>query len=311
MKVKNGISSLQRPHILSAIKKPKKTKIIFKQNSMYDKIHEHFSQYDLLKLKIFGEDIEKYGNLTLKGISYPPKKIKLNYITNSVHLEEDNKNNKKIFNFEDNDNDADDSKFEFLNLSNRKININKDYLSKIHLPLLKVNKNKNKSMENISDNKFNKFNFINNKRNKINKNIILNQSSDNNFKQNTYNISIIQNNIRKNEHKNILKNIKIKKETLLPLYNNNINVTSRNIKRFLQTNKSDIKTTNNRKNHILNRNCFLKRYDNTAELNNRLNELKNDITKVNMHISKVIDKNDEDITQFKLRFKYIFSKFKN
>ena len=79
MKIKNGISNLNRPHIFPSVKnRPKKTTLIFRQNSMYNKINEHFSQYDLLKLNIFGEDIENYRNLTLKGISYPPKKIKIN-----------------------------------------------------------------------------------------------------------------------------------------------------------------------------------------------------------------------------------------
>ena len=101
------------------------------------------------------------------------------------------------------------------------------------------------------------------------------------------------------------------KEKLLPLIHNNISVTNRNVKLFLQTNKLEVKTNKNIKNHILKRNSFLKRYDNTADLNNKLNELKNDITKVNGLISKVVNKNDEDIPQFNMRFNHLFSKFHN
>ena len=306
----SGVTYQSRANIFPPVRKnPKKVNLFFDKNSMYNKIHEHFSKFDLLKLNIFGDDIENYGNITLKGISYPPKKIKMNYITKSIPKEEEkNKNNKKIFNFEDDD-IVNDSKFELFNSSNRKIEMNKNDFSKLHLPLLKMRKNLSTGM--LSNNKFD---FINNKRIKKNQNININKNIDIKFNQKRNNISFNENNIRKNEHNNMIKNNKskkLKKEKLLPLFNNNISVTNKNIKIFIQTNKLEVKTDNNKKNHILNRNSFLKRYDNTAELNNRLNELKNDISKVNMHISKIINKNDEDIPQFKMRFNYLFSKFKN
>ena len=162
-------------------------------------------------------------------------------------------------------------------------------------------------MENINTNKLNK---LQNKRLEKKPNKINSNQKQNNIrlnKNNSYNEGI----------KKLLKNKKAKsynklnKERLLPLIHNNISVTSRNVKLFLQTNKLEVKTNKNIKNYILKRNSFLKRYDNTADLNNKLNELKNDITKVNGLISKVVNKNDEDIPQFNMRFNHLFSKFHN
>ena len=295
IRLNSGVTYQSRANIFPPIKKePKKINKILEKSSMYDKIHQHFSKFDLLKLNFFGDDYENYGNVTLKGISYPPKKIKMDYITKRVHEEEETKNNKKIFNFEEEDDIINDTKFDFLSLPNkRKINKNLNY---IKLPLLKATKNN--SMENLQ---INKLDFINNKniRNK-------NKNSD---------INYVINNIyhSRNINNKSLKNHKsksyINKEKNLPILHNNISVTNKNIKLFLQTNKLEVKTDKNIKNHILNRNSFLRRYDNTTGLNNKLIDLNNDIKKVNRLISKEIIKNDEDIPQFKMRFNHLFSKF--
>jgi hypothetical protein len=305
IRLNSGVTYQSRANIFPPVRKnQKKDKIFQQKDSMYDKIHEHFNKFDLLKLNFFGDDFENYGNITLKGISYPPKKIKIDYITKRAN-EEEIKNNNKIFNFEDDD-IFEDTKLELFNTPKRKYNnFNFIYFRKINLPSLKPSKNK--SMENINTNKLNK---LQNKRLEKKPNKINSNQKQNNIrlnKNNSYNEGI----------KKLLKNKKAKsynklnKERLLPLIHNNISVTSRNVKLFLQTNKLEVKTNKNIKNYILKRNSFLKRYDNTADLNNKLNELKNDITKVNGLISKVVNKNDEDIPQFNMRFNHLFSKFHN
>ena len=303
IRLNSGVTYQSRANIFPPVRKnQKKDKIFQQKDSMYDKIHGHFNKFDLLKLNFFGDDLENYGNITLKGISYPAKKIKIDYITKKANEEEEIKNSKKIFNFEDED-IFEDIKLELFNTPKRKYNnLNLNYFQKINLPSLKPSKNK--SMEDININKLNK---LRNKRLEINPNKIYSKQKHNNIrlkKNNLYNEDIKK--LLKNQKSNILN-----KEKLLPLIHNNISVTNRNVKLFLQTNKLEVKTNKNIKNHILKRNSFLKRYDNTADLNNKLNELKNDITKVNGLISKVVNKNDEDIPQFNMRFNHLFSKFHN
>ena len=155
-------------------------------------------------------------------------------------------------------------------------------------------------MENLQ---INKLDYINNQK-LFNRNI---RQKYNNISK--YNNEINNKLINKYNFKNY--NNLNKEKMFIPFLNNNISVTNKNIKLFLQTNKLEVKTDKNIKNHILRRNGFLRRYDKSAEINNRLNELKNNIKKVNFQISKVIDINNEDIPQLERRFNFLFSKFEN
>ena len=292
IRLNSGVTYQNRANIFPPVKKHKKNKqIIFDENFIYNKIHEHFSNFDLLKLNAFGDDYENYGNITLKGISYAPKKIKIDYIKKRFHEEVD-KRNKKIFNFEDED---------IIDVNNYSSNrkIDKYYLNKLNLPLLKSSKNR--SMENIRVDNLN-FN------NKINQKILFNMKNNR-----TKNIRFMNN--EKEEKKidnNDLKNyIKIKNEQNILFIRNNISVTNKNIKMFLQTNKLEVKTNINKINHILKKNSFLRRYDQSAELNNKLNKLNKGIKKINILVSKAVEKNNEDIPQFEMRFNHLFSKFQN
>lgn len=306
VRLNSGVTYQSRINIFPPVRKNiKKEKKLYQKDSIYGKIHDHFNNFDLLKLNYFGDDYENYGNITLKGISYPPKKIKIDFITKRAD-EEEFKNNKKIFNFED-DEIIDDSFLKFQNSSQIKYNKNNNLILSVKedLPLLKSNKNK--SMESIQINDLNK---IHNSRILISPTIINMKKRDHirliKNKNNIYNDEIKKLSLNKNSksHKKLNN-----KKLLLPILNNNISVTNRNIKLFLQTNKLEVKTDKNIKNHILKRNRFLKRYDNTAELNKKLNELKNDITKVNELISKAVYKNNEDIPQFNMRFNHLISKY--
>ena len=298
IRINSGVTYQSRANIFPPVRKNlKKGKIIGEKNAMYDKIHEHFSKFDLIKLDAFGDDIDNYGNLTIKGISYPPKKIKMDFIKKRIINEEKNNNDQNIFSFEEEDN---------ILSSNRKVNQKINY-PPLNLPSLGLKKNKSQSMENLNIHKFKIINKKININNKINININNNNKSFERYNDNNKNYD--ENKLLKN-HKS-KSCIKIENENKLPLLHNNINVTNKNVKLFLQTNKLEVKTDNNRKNHILKRNYFLRRYDNTTDLNNKLNKLRNDIKKVNGLISKVVDKNDEDIPQFNLRFHHLLSQFKN
>ena len=271
IRLNSGVTYQSRANIFPPVKKdPKKINNILAKNSVYDKIHQHFSKFDLLKLNFFGDDFENYGNVTLKGISYPPKKIKMDYITKRAHEDEEIKNNKNIFHFEEEDDIINDTKFDFLSQPNKR-NINKK-INYIKLPLLKTTKNN--SMENLQ---INKLDFINNKNAKINFNI-KNKNKNNDINNVLNNISHSRN-INNKALKNRKSKSYINKENSLPILHNNISVINKNIKLFLQTNKLEVKTDKNIKNHILNRNSFLRRYDNATDINNKLNDLNHDIKK--------------------------------
>ena len=82
------------------------------------------------------------------------------------------------------------------------------------------------------------------------------------------------------------------------------------MKAFIQTNKSEMKTEINKRNHILKRNAFLRRYDKKEGINRRLKELNDGLIKLNNNIAKIIRKSDEDIPQFNLRFNHLLKKLK-
>lgn len=330
LRINSGLTYNSNVKFFSPVKKyQNNAKFLIKENSMNDVLHKHFSKYDLIQLDLFGEDIDNYGNIILNGISYHPTKIKLNYIKNRIIQEEKSENNfnkDDIINYEYDD----DSKFEFINSSNRKLGKKNDNKPKINLPLLNKRKNQNKSMENIHNKKLYNINYNNFQQNK---NINLNLTNKKKLKINSINSSkndinedldYKNNSLNKNEFNNIEKdtikktiknknnknNILFNKKNKFPILNNKINITNKNIKLFLQSNKLEVQTDNNRLNHILNRNLFLKRYDNAIEINKRLNKLNNKLKKVNDNICKVIDKNDEDIPQFNLRFNHLFKLLK-
>ena len=358
IRLNSGVTYRSRANIFSPVKKNNKMgKFIFEKETLYDKIHEHFSKLESIKLDELGDNEETYGNIIIKGVIYEPKKVKLDYLEKRAREEEEEKvkgkiNLNNVINFDDID-----SKFEFVNCSVRKSikksNIIIPRTSKIHLPLLR---NKNKSTGNIHTKKFNNVNFskiyknkninINTKTNtNTNKNINNNSNNINinsykdknikinpiNFSANDINKDIIYNNSnsetninslnsneetdREKEKENkskIIKNksqINLKKELKLPILHNKINITNKNVKLYLLANKLSVKTDDNKISQLLKRNKFIKRYDDTTGLNNKLNELNNNIIKINESITRVIDKNNEDIPQFNLRFNHLFRLF--
>ena len=115
------------------------------------------------------------------------------------------------------------------------------------------------------------------------------------------------NKINNKKHKN-----KIESEyDSFPKLKNKILITKKNFKSFIQTNRTEIKTEANKKNHILKRNAFLKRYDEKESINKRLLKLNDGLIKLNQNIIKSVYNSDEDIPQFKLRFNNLINKFKN
>lgn len=358
LRLNSGVTYRSRANIFSPVKKNHKmNKFIFDNKEyLYDKIHEHFSKLDSIKLDELGDDEETYGSIIIKGVNYGPRKIKLDYLENRARKEEEEKvkgkiNLSNVFNFDD-----DDNKFEFVNSpsfrkSTKKTNIISPKSSKIHLPLLK-----NKSTGNIHSKKFNNVNFskiyknkkifINNNtkiNTKINTNINnnynnknINSYNDKNTKINPINFSVKEvnkdliynnsnsetniNSLNSNEetervkenNSKIIKNkshINLKKDLQLPILHNKINITNKNVKQFLLANIFSVKTDDNKISQLLKRNKFIKRYDDTTGLNIKLNELNNNIIKINENITRVIDKNNEDILQFNLRFNHLFRLF--
>ena len=206
LRLNSGVTYRSRANIFSPVKKNHKMdKFIFDNKEyLYDKIYEHFSKIDSIKLDEFGDDEETYGNIKIKGVIYGPRKIKLDYLENRARQEEEEKvtgkiNLNNVFNFDD-----DDNKFEFINSSFRKsikkTNIISPKSSKIHLPLLRY---KNKSTGNLHSKKFNNVNIS-----KIYKNKKINININNNIKTNL-NTNITNNCNNKNINSYNDKSIKI------------------------------------------------------------------------------------------------------
>ncbi len=309
IRLKSGITYQNRSKILPHIKKsPKKLRLLEGPdsiNSIYQQIHEHFLKYDLLQLNEFGEDKENYGSLIIKGISYPPKKININLIKKKIKEEEKEQNN-IYFN---NNRSTENSKFDSFISSKRK---KRKFLSpntRSMLPLLYKKRNQNNSLEELNTDKSN--NIINVKYYKQkevferNYNNDLFISDNNKYKSyddkqyKKYNLSPIKQ-----------TGIRLDKTKILPVLHNKIKINDRIYKLFLQTKKIEGQSYKSKKNNLLKRINFLKRYDSTNELNTKLNELSNKIKKMNGCIYKSIDRNDEDKPQFNLRFNYLLSQFK-
>ena len=206
-----------------------------------------------------------------------------------------------------------DDNYSEFDLKNKKL-IKIFQYSELNLPLIK-NKNINKSMENLLS-----YNYEDQNINSLlNKNAQSNNS--NNFSEKKQNNTVIN-----------IKNIKPKKKIFhmkaqkikeyrntrssrnnaelnsLPKLKNKIFITNRNLKSFIQINKSEIQTEENKRNHILKRNAFLKRYDKKESITKRLTSLNNELIKINKNVSKIRKKSDEDIPQFILRFNNLMNK---
>ena len=280
--------------------------------SMSQKVNDYFSKFYFIKLDELGEDHENYGNMNLNGNSHAPLKINVDYIMKRAKKKalEEIRNKKKssrneIIMIDDN--------YSEFDLKNKKL-IKIFQYSELNLPLIK-NKNINKSMENLLS-----YNYEDQNINSLlNKNAQSNNS--NNFSEKKQNNTVIN-----------IKNIKPKKKIFhmkaqkikeyrntrssrnnaelnsLPKLKNKIFITNRNLKSFIQINKSEIQTEENKRNHILKRNAFLKRYDKKESITKRLTSLNNELIKINKNVSKIRKKSDEDIPQFILRFNNLMNK---
>ena len=193
------------------------------------------------------------------------------------------------------------------NFKNDNININNNINTNLNTNITNNSNNKNINSYNDKSIKINPINFA---VKDINKDIIYNNSnSETNI--NSLNSNEETERIKENNSK-IIKNkshINIKKDLKLPILHNKINITNKNVKQFLLANKFSVKTDDNKISQLLKRNKFIKRYDDSTGLNNKLNELNNNIIKINEGITRVINKNNEDILQFNLRFNNLFKLF--
>ena len=188
IRLNNGITYQTRANIFSPVKKtPKKINFLEgtqKSNSIYQQIHDHFIKYDLLQLNEFGEDIENYGNLNIKGINYPPKRINMDFILKKMKEEDKAQNNLNLRHNQSTENIKNHS----LSTSNRKNKI----IKKRHfyspgpddnLPYLEPKRNQNKNTQILNINKFKK----------ISKNIKKNEKLERRNSNNIYTTKINNN----------------------------------------------------------------------------------------------------------------------
>ena len=276
--------------------------------SMGKKVNDYFSKFYFVKLDELGDDHESYGNMVLNGSSHAPLQINIDYIMKRAKKKEFDKIREKSPKIEKIIIDDNYSEFDLKN-KNKKLIKNFKY-SEFNLPLIK-SKNKNKSMENLHRYDFEEQN-IENILNKNNKSNIFSEEMKRNdtfitIKNITFKSKIMNKKIRENKNKRYRN-----KEDLnsLPKLKNKIFISNRNFKSFIQTDMSEIKTEVNKRNHILKRNAFLRRYDKKESINQRLTSLNDSLLKINKNITKIIRKSDEDIPQFNLRFNNIMKKLK-
>ena len=274
--------------------------------SMGKKVNDYFSKFYFVKLDELGDDHESYGNMVLNGSSHAPLQININYIMKRAKKKEFDKIRKKSPKIEKIIIDDNYSEFDLKN-KNKKLIKNFKY-SEFNLPLIK-SKNKNKSMENLHCYDFEEQN-IENILNKNNKSNIFSEEMKRSdtfitIKNINFKSKIMNKKIRENKNKRYRN-----KEDLnsLPKLKNKIFISNRNFKSFIQTDMSEIKTEVNKRNHILKRNAFLRRYDKKESINQRLTSLNDSLLKINKNITKIIGKSDEDIPQFELRFNNLKNK---
>ena len=274
--------------------------------SMDEKVNEYFSKFYFVKIDELGEDHENYGNMVLNGSIHAPLEINIDYIMKRAKKKEFQKIRNKSPKIEKIVIDDNYSEFNLKNKNKKLIKIFK--YSEFNLPSIK-SKNKNKSMENLPcyDFKDENNNFI------LNKNDKSNIFSEDMKRSDTFitikkingKSKIFNKKIRENKIKRF---INYKELYSLPKINNKIFISNRNLKTFIQTNMSEIKTEENKRNHILRRNAFLRRYDKTESINKRLTSLNDRLIKINKNITKAIRKSDEEIPQFVLRFNNLKNK---
>ena len=274
--------------------------------SMGKKVNDYFSKFYFVKLDELGDDHESYGNMVLNGSSHAPLQINIDYIMKRAKKKEFDKIREKSPKIEKIIIDDNYSEFDLKN-KNKKL-IKKFKYSEFNLPLIK-SKNKNKSMENLHCYDFEEQN-IENILNKNNKSNIFSEEMKRSdtfitIKNINFKSKIMNKKIRENKNKRYRN-----KEDLnsLPKLKNKIFISNRNFKSFIQTDMSEIKTEVNKRNHILKRNAFLRRYDKKESLNKRLTSLNDSLLKINKNITKIIRKSDEDIPQFDLRFNNLKNK---
>ena len=274
--------------------------------SMGKKVNDYFSKFYFVKLDELGDDHESYGNMVLNGSSHAPLQINIDYIMKRAKKKEFDKIREKSPKIEKIIIDDNYSEFDLKN-KNKKLIKNFKY-SEFNLPLIK-SKNKNKSMENLHCYDFEEQN-IENILNKNNKSNIFPEEMKRSdtfitIKNINFKSKIMNKKIRENKNKRYRN-----KEDLnsLPKLKNKIFISNRNFKSFIQTDMSEIKTEVNKRNHILKRNAFLRRYDKKESLNKRLTSLNDSLLKINKNITKIIRKSDEDMPQFELRFNNLKNK---
>lgn len=274
--------------------------------SMGKKVNDYFSKFYFVKLDELGDDHESYGNMVLNGSSHAPLQINIDYIMKRAKKKEFDKIREKSPKIEKIIIDDNYSEFDLKN-KNKKLIKNFKY-SEFNLPLIK-SKNKNKSMENLHCYDFEEQN-IENILNKNNKSNIFSEEMKRSdtfitIKNINFKSKIMNKKIRENKNKRYRN-----KEDLnsLPKLKNKIFISNRNFKSFIQTDMSEIKTEVNKRNHILKRNAFLRRYDKKESINKRLTSLNDSLLKINKNITKIIRKSDEDIPQFELRFNNLKNK---
>jgi len=273
---------------------------------MGKKVNDYFSKFYFVKLDELGDDHESYGNMVLNGSSHAPLQINIDYIMKRAKKKEFDKIREKSPKIEKIIIDDNYSEFDLKN-KNKKLIKNFKY-SEFNLPLIK-SKNKNKSMENLHCYDFEEQN-IENILNKNNKSNIFSEEMKRSdtfitIKNINFKSKIMNKKIRENKNKRYRN-----KEDLnsLPKLKNKIFISNRNFKSFIQTDMSEIKTEVNKRNHILKRNAFLRRYDKKESINQRLTSLNDSLLKINKNITKIIRKSDEDIPQFDLRFNNLKNK---
>ena len=274
--------------------------------SMDKKVNDYFSKFYFVKLDELGDDHESYGNMVLNGSSHAPLQINIDYIMKRAKKKEFDKIREESPKIEKIIIDDNYSEFDLKN-KNKKLIKNFKY-SEFNLPLIK-SKNKNKSMENLHCYDFEEQN-IENILNKNNKSNIFSEEMKRSdtfitIKNINFKSKIMNKKIRENKNKRYRN-----KEDLnsLPKLKNKIFISNRNFKSFIQTDMSEIKTEVNKRNHILKRNAFLRRYDKKESINQRLTSLNDSLLKINKNITKIIRKSDEDIPQFDLRFNNLKNK---
>ena len=307
-RAKNRIEHQIKSDLIIEEKKILKSAPIKYEKSMDDKVNEYFLRFYSFKLNELGEDKENYGNIDIHGESYPPVKMNLNYIIKRANLNElakiTHRMNKKFYEKMHIDDD-----YSKLDLNTSKVKLIENFkLEKLNLPIIK---SRNKSMQNLPVLYLDK--NISSDLTLQNKDKLYNSFMKSEIKNNISKIHI--NNIKKIDKKieGIEKRKKNKKNNSYstPILHNNIMITNKNLKKFFETNHSESQTEINKKNRILKRIDFLKRYDKKEGIYKKLNKLNDNLEKININMNKVINKSNEDIPQFKLRFNHLLKKLKS